>query len=148
MQIRDIIPGKGLGELEFGMSRDTVKALLGEPDETDFFDDADAEEDASESWHYDELEISVSFDEYADWRLSTVAVSSSEYLLFGKSVVGMSQEELLKFLSENGITDTEEEDWSDPDAGDHKLITSEELQVNFWMENGIVSEVQWGVFFE
>lgn len=148
MQIREILPGKGLGFLEFGMSRDQVKAILGEPDEIDFFDDPEAEEDASESWHYDKLEISVSFDEYADWRLSAIAVSSPGYLLLGTSVVGMPQDELLKFLADNGITDTEEEDWSEPGSGDHKLLTSEELQVNFWMEDGKVSEVQWGIFFD
>ena len=148
MHSEEILPGTGLGELKFGMSRDEVKALLGEPDETDFFEEPEEEEDASESWHYDELEISVSFDECDDWKLSTVAVSSARYTLFGKAVVGLSKVELVSMLAENGISDLEEEDWSEGEPEDLKLLTSEELQVNFWMEDGLVSEVQWGILFE
>ncbi len=148
MHLVEILPGTGLGELEFGMSREQVKALLGEPDETDFFQESEDDEDASESWHYDELEISVSFDECDDWKLSTVAVSSAGYTLFGKPVVGLSKSELLDFLVKNGIADVEEEDWSEGESEDLKLLTSEKLQVNFWMEDGLVSEVQWGILFE
>ena len=148
MHLVEILPGTGLGELEFGMSREQVKALLGEPDETDFFEEAEEDEDASESWHYDELEISVSFDECDDWKLTTVAVSSARYTLFGKGVVGLSKPELISLLGENGIFDLEEEDWSEGEFEDSKLLTSEKLQVNFWMEGDFISEVQWGTPFE
>ena len=60
----DIKPLVGLEEVKFGFSRNQVKELLGEPSEVDSFQYEEDEDDGlTESWHYDDKEISLSFDE-------------------------------------------------------------------------------------
>ena len=56
-QLKNITPGIGLGVLRFGMTREQIKQLLGAPDEIV------NEEADSETWHYDELDLSLNFDQ-------------------------------------------------------------------------------------
>lgn len=145
--IRDILAGEGLGRIKFGITGEELKEIIGEPDEIDSFshseNDGDSD-DMMESWHYDSLELSASFDQLEDWRLVTLAVSSPDYLFEGKSLIGLERDELVKVLHELGLRDLEYEDWSSNESPDHKLISSEEAGVNFWLDEGVLSEIQWG----
>lgn len=148
--IQDILAGEGLGRIRFGMSREEVREILGEPDEIDTFSHSENDgesDDLMESWHYDELELSASFDELEDWRLVTLAVSSPDYLFEGKSLIGLDKEELVPVLHELGLRELEYEDWSSNENADHKLISSEEAGVNFWLDEDVLSEIQWGPLF-
>lgn len=144
MNIREIKLGEGLGEIKFGMSREQVRTILGEPDDVDQYSDSDLEDDSSESWHYDEMEISLSFDEDAEWKLVTIAVSSPEYLFNGKKLIGLNQQALIKELSAQKLGESETEDWSSEEIPNHKLVSYPEFQVNFWLENDELAEIQWG----
>lgn len=144
MNIRDIKLGEGLGEIKFGMTREQVRMILGEPDDIDQYSDSDLEDDSSESWHYDELEISLSFDEDADWKLVTIAVSSSEYLFQGKKLIDLETTDLMKELEPFNLGASETEDWSSDEIPNHKLISYSDYQVNFWLEDGQLTEIQWG----
>ena len=63
-EIKEIIPGVGLGTLKFGMTRDDVKKLVGKPDEVENLPGFEEEvNDELESWHYDEHEFSLVFDD-------------------------------------------------------------------------------------
>ena len=64
--LKDIKPGFGLGNLKFGMTRAEVKLMLGEPSFIDKYSHSESEDDLTESWEYDELELSISFDEEED----------------------------------------------------------------------------------
>ena len=75
--MKEIIIGQGLGPVKFGMTRDQVEALLGAPDEVEENVDIDEDlDEAAEAWHYDELEMSASFDMEDDWRLGMMAIST------------------------------------------------------------------------
>lgn len=149
-EIKDILAGEGLGRIKFGMTKEELKEILGEPDEVDVFspteNDGESEEQM-ESWHYDSLELSASFDELEDWRLVTLSVSSDEYLFEEKSLIGLEKKELIKVLNELGLQELEHEDWSSSESPDHKLISSEEAGINFWLDEGILTEIQWGPLF-
>lgn len=147
MNNKEIKIGEGLGDLKFGMSREQVKAILGEPDDIDRYSDSDLEDDASESWHYDEPEISLSFDEDVDWKLVTIAVSSPAYELLNKKLIGLDSEALMAELKSMELGDFETEDWSSEELPDHKLISYPETQINFWLEDGELTEIQWGPLF-
>ncbi|MBN1953175.1 MAG: hypothetical protein JW801_18365 [Bacteroidales bacterium] len=146
-ELKRIVPGYGLGTLKFGTTREDVKALLGEPDETESYAFEESPVDTTESWHYDELELSMSFDEEADWRLTTVSVSSDEFILERFHPVGMRKEELLAELSRLDIRDLQHEDYSTDETPNQELYSSEDLAMNFWLEEGVVSEIQWGPLF-
>ena len=135
--------GEGLGILKFGMQREDIKKILGEPDDTEIYSHSDEEGDLTESWHYDDLELSLGFDQIDDWRLVTISVSSGFYEFMEKDVFKLKSHELLKFLKQKGIEDTESDDLSSPENPDYQIIYSDETGMNFWFENGKLSEIQW-----
>lgn len=143
--LKDIKPGIGLGDLKFGMSREEVEALLGKPDEKEL--SYDPEEDSSEAWHYDSLDLSMSFTQDQYWDLVAISVSSDAYLYQGKSLIGLKGVELLSLLEGWGIDDIEAEDQSAGKKMRHEVWTSDEIGIDFWLENDVVSEIQWGPFW-
>lgn len=142
-EIKNIQAGQGLGSIKFGITRDELKKIIGEPDEVDTFSHAEDEDDLTEAWHYDMLELSASFDQVEDWRLVTLSVSSPKYQFEGKNLIGLEREELINVLQDLGLKDLEYEDWSSAESPDHKLIASEEAGMNFWLDEGTLSEIQW-----
>jgi len=146
-EIKDIKFGIGLGVLKFGMSREQVKTILGEPNEKELHYDEDINVDASELWHYDDLDVSISFDQEEDWKLVTLAVTSNSYQLNGKSLIGMNKKALLSELKNSQIDDLDIEDLSSEESPNHVLLSSFSLGVNFWLDDGILEEIQWGPDF-
>lgn len=145
---KEIKTGFGLGDLKFGMSKEEVENLLGKPDEIDTHTDNQEDEGQTESWHYDEIELSISFEEIDDFRLFSIAVSGRAYELKNKKLIGLQKNELLKNLKEMQIEDLKSEDWTTDDEIKQELIFSENLSLNFWMEDDELSEIQWGPLFE
>jgi len=60
--------GIGIDDLKFGMDRDAVKKLIGEPTEKELFSYSEEDEDLTEVWHYDEYNFYISFDEADEWK--------------------------------------------------------------------------------
>lgn len=147
-ELKTIQAGQGLGSIKFGITRDELKKLIGEPDEVDSFSHSEDEDDVTEAWHYDMLELSASFDQMESWRLVTLSVSSPKYQFEGRSLIGLERKELIDVLQGLGLTDLEYEDWSSAESPDHKLIASEEAGMNFWLDEGVLSEIQWTPLYD
>ncbi|MGQ1783569.1 MULTISPECIES: outer membrane protein assembly factor BamE domain-containing protein [unclassified Saccharicrinis] len=146
--MKDILIGKGFDEIRFGMTRQQVKEILGEPDEIDAYSSSEEADDNTEAYHYDELELSVSFDEMDDWRLGSIAVSSPDAVLEGLKLVGITDDDLLAKLSAIDLGDYDREDVSSPESPDHEVVTFYEASINFWIENGAVTEIQFGPLWD
>ena len=148
-EIKEIKSGVGLGSLSFGMSKDDVKGILGEPNETEVssFVDEDDDEVQLETWHYDDLEMSVGFDEEEDWKLISLGVTSESYTLFEKSLIGLSKEEVATELKGVEVTDLVLEDIEAIEESSNELLSSEKLGINFWFDQDVLSEIQWGPKF-
>jgi hypothetical protein len=143
----EITPGEGLGSIKFGMTREQIQTMLGEPDEKESYTHDEQGEDITESWHYDDKEISVSFEKVEGWKLCTIAVSDPACTLDGHNIIGMTREELEDVLEDMGITELIEDDWSTDETPDYISLTCEDQEIVFWIEEGIVMDVQWGPFF-
>jgi hypothetical protein len=142
-EIKEIIPGVGLGTLKFGMTRDEVKKLVGKPDEIENLPGFEEEvNDELESWHYDEHEFSLVFDADYDWKLVSIAVSDPYFTFHGKNIIGMDKQETLDLLSNLGIEISNEEDLSDEENPDLELIESEDAGLMVWFANDEVIEIQ------
>lgn len=141
--IIDINSGEGLGRIKFGMDVDEVEDLIGSADEKESY--ALESGESTESWHYDELELSISFVVSSQKRLVSVTTSSEDSILYGQEIVGMNKKELLKYLEKKKVSDVQFEDCSTTDTPDLKLYYSMNLAMNFWLEDGVVSDVEWGV---
>jgi len=145
--LKEIKPGFGLGNLKFGMTRAEVKLMLGEPSFIDKYSHSDSDEDLTESWEYDELELSISFDEEEGWKLMMISVNSDFYELEGKSLIGLGENELLKKLEKINLGKLNLEDCSDFNGQDQKVIEIDEKSINFWLNDGILDEIQWSPIF-
>lgn len=145
---KDIKIGVGLGDIKFGCSKEELIQLIGEPTEKDTYN-ASGEEDGylTESWHYDEQEFSVSFDEEDNWKLTTVAVSSTDFEINGKKIIGLSIDAALDQLKSENLGDNELDDLSDDNVS-QKLISFIDSSLNLWFEDDQLSEIQWGVLWE
>ena len=142
-EIKEIIPGVGLGTLKFGMTRDEVKKLVGKPDEVENLPGCEEEvNDELESWHYDEHEFSLVFDADYDWRLVSIAVSDPYFTFHGKNIIGMDKQETLDLLSNLGIEISNEEDLSDDENPNLELIESEDAGLMVWFADDEVIEIQ------
>jgi hypothetical protein len=146
--MKDILIGKGLDDIRFGMTRSEVKKVLGEPDEVDQYASSEESDDNTEAFHYDEIEVSVSFDELDDWRLSSIAVSDPAAVLEGVKLIGVSDEELLEKVSGLELGEYDREDVSSPESPDNEVISFYESSINFWFEDGKVSEIQFGPIWD
>jgi hypothetical protein len=141
----DIKSGTGLGELKFGMNREELKSLIGEPDEVEQYSLSGDEDDQTESWHYDELELALSFIKVDDWRLVSLTTSSEESVFKGTEMIGLSQKDLKTELKKIDVNDLEVEDCSSADTPNLKLVFSMIEGMNFWLEEGVVTDVEWGI---
>lgn len=146
--MKDILIGKGFDEIRFGMTRQEIKKILGEPDEIDEYASSEESEDNTEAYHYDELELSVSFDEIDDWRLGSIAISDPDSTLDGLKLLGISDEQLLEKVSALDLGEYEREDVSSPESPDHEVISFYNSSINFWLENGAVTEIQYGPIWD
>jgi hypothetical protein len=144
---KKIQPGEGLGDLKFGMTREQVTAVLGKPTESEIYSYTDDDSNMTDSWHYDDLDLSLSFDEEENWRLVSLAVSGEEYTLEGISFVGMGKDEVILALKELEIEDLDEEEWSDEEEESQVMISCPEIEVTFWLIDNAVTEVQWNPFY-
>ncbi len=143
----DIIPGCGLGKVKFGMTRAEVKSILGPPDHQEITHYGEDESDQSDAWEYHPLRLDLSFEEVEDWKLMILSVSSEDYLFKGSSLIGLTLDELMEELEILGVADLEIEDMSSEENPNQKLISSEELALNFWLHEDILEEIQWGPQF-
>ena len=142
--LKSINLGAGLGDILFGMSRDAVRKILGDPTEID--DNPFKEEmgHRTESWHYDELKVSLSFQEPLEWELDTISVTDVFYEINNQSLIGKPMMAVKTALEKMDITDLEMEDHSEGDDIKHTLLSSDSYLSNFWFDNDILAEIQWG----
>ncbi len=142
--LQEIKIGKGLNDVLFGITRETLKKKYGEPTEVDRYDAGEDDEYLTEAWHYDELEISASFDEEDDWRLTTISTSSPTAKLNGKPIIGLTMPQLQEIIEPLDLGTVEIEEMED----DQTLLSVVDSSINFWFEFEKLSEVQWGVLWK
>lgn len=142
-EIFEIKPGFGLGNIEFGSTRDEVKAKIGKPDEIETYDFSEEGDDASEVWHYDEYEMSLEFNKEFEWQLISFAVSGEEFNLKGERFIGKSKDIARSQMEELELGEMEEETNDEVD-----MISVPEFNISFWFEEGELSEIQWGPIFD
>lgn len=141
---QEIKIGRGLNNILFGISRNTLKKQLGEPTEIDNYNAGEDDEYLTEAWHYDNYEISASFDEEDDWKLTTLSTSSPQATIDGKKIIGLSLSEVKDIIAPLQLGDEDEEEMED----NQLLLSIVASSINFWFENGKLSEVQWGVLWK
>ena len=139
LQMKNIYKGVGLGNLKFGIYTTDVEEELGNPSE------AEKNEDEGENWHYDDYDMSMSFD--SDSRLVTIAVSDESYLLEGISLIGKDIEFVEEQVKGMRLGESFHEETSEEEEGGISVLGFEESSINLWIEDGVLTEIQfWPMF--
>ena len=139
LQMKNIHKGVGLGNLKFGIYTTDVEEELGNPSE------AEKNEDEGENWHYDDYDMSMSFD--ADSRLVTIAVSDESYLLEGVSLIGKDLDFVEGQIKGMHLGESFHEEMSVLEEGEISVLGFEDSSINMWFEDGILTEIQfWPLF--
>lgn len=146
MENKEIVPGRGVGEVLLGMTRDQVEKIIGKPDEIEEVDYDDGE--SAITWFYYDLQIDLNFESEDELRLSFISVENENYSLGGKINVGMDKQAVLKACEELGFSNVEIEDFSSEDVPNQELIGLEKENLNFWLTDGKLDEIQFGPFWE
>ena len=140
---KNIEIGKGLGSIFFGMTRAEIKKITGEPDEIENYQHNEVSDEKAEAWHFDEPEISLAFEEFNDWKLTSIAISSPDFLLEGKKIMGLNREEVIQTLKKLDLGKIEQEDCSSDESPDLYLISIEDAGLNLWFDENVLTEIQW-----
>ena len=146
--MKNIELGKGLDKLYFGMDREAFRDIMGEPDEIETIENEELPEDMSEAWHYDDVELSASFDNLEDWRLTSLAVSSPDYTFEGIDLIGLSQQEVMEQIEMMDLGDVSIEELSDDEESSQQIATLLDVSLNLWFDNGMLTEIQWGPYWD
>jgi len=148
MKLENIEIGIGIGPLRFGMERKEAELLMGEPDEVETYEETEDIAGASEIWHYDDQEISLSFEEGDKWTLVAIATSSDNVSIAGKKLIGLPKDEILKFAKEFDLGEMEEEEFTEEDGVLSTVLSFSESGMNLWFEDNVLSEIQWGALWD
>lgn len=146
MENKKITPGRGVGEILLGMTRNQVEQLIGKPDEieeTDYDDGGSAI-----TWFYYDLQFDLNFESEDDMRLSFISVENEDCLLSGKIKAGMDKQAVLDACAELGFSAPDIEDFSSDDAPNQELVGLEKENINLWFTDGKLDEIQFGPFWE
>lgn len=131
-----VIPGIGIDELRFGMTRDVVRAIVGDPEERTVVDPGGGQQ--MEAWYYWSRGLSLHFDAEDDDRLGCIELDAEYAELNGRCLEGLTFEGLRSIFPELGL------EW----CGDEfEPVTVDHWSLNFWIEDGVLYSVQWGVLF-
>lgn len=131
--MKNIIKGVGVNSIKFGQYTTDVEELLGNPTEIE-------QDELGEDWHYDDYDMSMSFDE--DQRLVTIAVSDAAYLLEGVSLIGKDFDFVKDQTKQMNLGESTFEDMSDELENELTLLSFEESGINFWFDKGMLTEIQ------
>ncbi|HON18896.1 MAG TPA: hypothetical protein PK990_06975 [Salinivirgaceae bacterium] len=140
-----IIPGKGLGDLRFGMTRNEVKKIIGEPDEIEQIPFSDDENDTMETWHYDEHELSISFEKEMDNKLTTIAISALNASLNGEKLIDQHKDTVMAKLALMNLGEFDDEIIEEDEDSKISMVSCYDSGLIFWFENDILTEIQLGM---
>jgi len=137
----EIILKKGLNELKFGLTKDEVTKLLGNPDDKETIKEDDAN---TEIWYYWEDGITVFFGEEEDWRCICLETDNENAVILGKKISDLKDSQIEELFAKSGYKEfeTEEEKWGE------KRISIDDAVVDFYSENGEILAVNWGVDYD
>lgn len=124
----EIYPSIEQFNIEFGLKREQIRDILGEPSSTCIIkvsDNADLD-----CWTYDSQKIELIFDSENFYSLSTISFSSKNVKVDGIAVIGLKEKKLLKKFPDLYCTDEKDE------IGYNYNYPGENLM--FWVSDGVV----------
>ncbi|MCB2147229.1 MAG: outer membrane protein assembly factor BamE [Deltaproteobacteria bacterium] len=114
--------------IRFGLKREKVRAILGEPSSVDIINVS--EQADLECWTYDAHQIELIFDSENSYRLFSISFASENVKVEDVAIIGLKEKKLLKKFPELYCQDEKDE------IGYNYEYPGENLM--FWVSDGIV----------
>ena len=138
-----IVPLKGYGEIPFGMTLDETVKMLNMPD---FYEElSDMEETGNRSiyYEYDEIKTNIYFEGVTKSVVACFETENEAATLYGKKVLGLQKDEVVKLMKDNGFKVMEEE------TEDGELrVSFEDALMDFFFDGETMTAVSWGVLVD
>jgi hypothetical protein len=134
-EIWKALPGKGIGNILFGISKKRLVELLDEPDS---LDTTDEEGDLCEHYYYDDLDIAFTFSATEGDHLLVITIGNPECFVSEVLQTGMEMEDAL--------AEIEKLKWETPDIEEIKdddlIFSYGDTGVDVWFEDGVLTGFQ------
>jgi len=135
----EVKPGIGIGLIKFGMNREEVEFLFGEPSEIN----TDAEDDNKIIWVYNDEKMRLSF--YVDeaYKLGYIETSSPLLKLSGEHLIGNKVD-----TAKKGFLNQKIENWETEKYPSFSTYFNEDFYLSLHESYGAITEVHMGVPFK
>ncbi len=143
--------GIGIGDLQFGASRAEAHAYLGEAEEIIFTEGEEDDDETSIHWLYPTRDFWITFEavDGHDYRFESIETSSPDARHGDVKPIGISRADALLWLEGSNLGEVTGEFWDleDGDGFFGRLSPANESLI-VWLENGVVTELQWWPRFD
>jgi hypothetical protein len=136
-----IEPKKGFGDIKFGTEIEKIIENLGEPEDVDNFEN-DADINAV-LLHYWQNGYSLFFQGDTKHVLAGIETDHPEAVLYGKKVIGISENDVVELMKANG-----HEDFDRETDEDEVRLSYEEEMVDFYIKDNKVVFVNWDILVD
>lgn len=144
----NIVPGIGIGEIQYGMTEDDLIKLLGKPDKID----VEEYVEGSGDWHrvlwYSQRNLNFTFNKDDDFRLGTITIMGSGHKLFNKDLFNAPKSLVRTVVAGQSQELLPVEDYTELDNEPHECLNSNALGIMFWFDSDNMSEMQCSYLFE
>ncbi|MCT4601437.1 MAG: hypothetical protein N4A59_00865 [Marinifilum sp.] len=146
MNQNEIILGKGMSGINFGMVQAEVEKILGKADEIGEYSLSPNEN--SITLFYNTKGLSFTFESADQFKLSYISVYNTAYHIFSFIRIGLSKQMLLDELEHFQLGKPEFEKTDSEEFPTHELIYFPSENLHLWLDEGKISEIQFGPFWE
>ncbi|WP_321516392.1 hypothetical protein [Marinifilum fragile] len=146
MDQNEIILGKGISGVNFGMIQAEIEQILGKADEVGEYSLSPSEN--SITLFYNSKGLSFTFESVDQFRLSYISIYHTQYHIFNFIKIGLSKRNLLDELDLFQLSKPEFEKADSEEFPTHELIYFPNENLHLWLDDGKISEIQFGPFWE
>ena len=146
MDQQEILLGKGIAGIQFGMLQTEVEKILGKADEIGEYSLSPKENSITMFYH--SRGLSFTFESVDQYKLSYISVHKEKYHIFSFIRIGLSKRNLLEEMEHFLLGKPEFENADSKEFPTHELIYFPSKNLHLWLDDGVISEIQFGPFWE
>ena len=139
----NIKPKEGLGDVKFLSTVDEFISMIGQPDDDELIQEKISKFN-SRILHYDSLELSASFDEENNWKLSSITVNSDAFHINDIYLFNCNKIDFLKKIEPLDLGTYEIDVYNEEDYSSTTYYFKLN-NISFWFENDALQKIQWGI---
>lgn len=139
----NIKPKEGLGDVKFLSTVDEFISMIGQPDDDELIQEKISKFN-SRILHYDSLELSASFDEENNWKLSSITVNSDAFHINDIYLFNCNKIDFLKKIKPLDLGTYESDVYNEEDYSSTTYYFKQN-NISFWFENDALQKIQWGI---